>query len=83
MSDAGKREWRFYLEKWILMESTTTTDSTTATIQPNHRHSAPGTVIPGLIRNPLSSGRCRFRIKPGMTVPGTFYEFINLDIFAA
>jgi hypothetical protein len=41
MSDAGKREWRFYLEKWILMESTTTTDSTTATIQPNHRHSAP------------------------------------------
>jgi hypothetical protein len=34
-------------------------------------------VIPGLIRNlhlPENNG---FRIKPGMTLPGTFYEFIR------
>jgi hypothetical protein len=48
-------------------------------------------VIPGLIRNPLFLGRCRFRVKPGMTllgwndltVPetlaGTFYDAIKYE----
>jgi hypothetical protein len=37
-------------------------------------------VIPGLIRNPLFSSRCRFRIKPEMMLPVTFHEFITINI---
>jgi hypothetical protein len=31
-------------------------------------------------RNPVFSDRCRFRIKPGMTLPGTFYDAIKLEL---
>jgi uncharacterized protein with HEPN domain len=53
LSDAGKREWRFYLDDMIefaernftytdgFERAGLATDGTTATIQPNHRHSAP------------------------------------------